>query len=127
MSAFLWAVSVELPETSNIKIASGSPLIKKRFLACSRLFLVQSKITLSINSQAYNSWFIAKTVALRLSLILLKCEATIILSLGCTASNCKVIAVEKTNVPSLPDKSLAKFIMSFLPPNKSESSNSSTA
>ena len=51
----------------------------------------------------------------------------ITLSLGCRASNCSVIAVEKTNVPSLPDKSFAMFMVSSLPPNKSKSSNSSTA
>ena len=53
----------------------------------------------------------------------MKCEATIILSLGCTASNCMVIAEEKTNVPSLPAKSLAIFMVVSCPPNKFEVSN----
>ena len=37
------------------------------------------------------------------------------------------MAVENTKVPSLPDNSLAMFIVASRPPNKSEASNSSTA
>ena len=49
------------------------------------------------------------------------------LSVGGKASNCRVIAVEKAKVPSLPDKNFATFIVGSFPPNKSEVKNSSTA
>ena len=50
-----------------------------------------------------------------------------ILSLGCKVSNCKVIAVENTKVPSLPANNLAKFKVVSCPPNKFEVNNSSIA
>ena len=114
-------------ETSNIKTASGSPCKKNLFFARSRLFFVQSKIVLSINSQLYKSCFIAITVASKLSFILVKWVHTIILSDGGKGSNSKVIAVEKAKVPSLPDKNFATFIVGADPPNKSDVKNSSTA
>ena len=49
------------------------------------------------------------------------------LSFGGKASNCKVIAVEKAKVPSLPDRNFATFMVGDVPPNKSEVKNSSTA
>ena len=75
----------------------------------------------------YKLWFIAVNVAFKLSFILVKCVQTIILSAGAISSNCKVMAVVKASVPSLPDKNLATFIVDFVPPNKSEAKNSSTA
>ena len=49
------------------------------------------------------------------------------LSFGGKASNCKVIAVEKAKVPSLPERNLATLMVGEFPPNKSEVKNSSTA
>ena len=88
---------------------------------------MQSKIVLSINSQLYKLCFIAVTVANKLSLILVKCEHTIILSVGGRLSNCNVMEVENARVPSLPDKNFATFKVGSVPPNKSEVKNSSTA
>ena len=49
------------------------------------------------------------------------------LSFGGIVSSCKVIAVEKARVPSLPANNLATFIVGSVPPNKSDFKNSSTA
>ena len=127
VSAKISAFSSVFAETSNIKTASGSPCKKNLFFAASLLLFVQSKMVLSINSQLYKLCFMEVTVANKLSLILVKCEQTMMLSFGGKTSNCTVIEVEKAKVPSLPERNFATLMVGWVPPNKSEVKNSSTA
>ena len=104
--ACLRASSSVFERTSSIKIAAGSPSIKKRFFCCSRLLRVQSRITLSIISQAYSLCCIPGTTASKQAVILSKCAATITPLLGGSSSNCNVISVVNARVPSLPESNL---------------------
>ena len=111
--------SSELVQISSINIALGSPSTKNLFFNCSLLFLVQSKMVLSINSHVYKLCFIAIKTASILSLMLLKCAATIQFFEGGNTSNFKVISVVKAKVPSLPVNKVDKFIFGFVPPKPS--------
>src|SRR5690606_5205427 len=112
---------------SSIKMASGSPSIKNLFLACSRLFLVQSKMVLSNNSQEYRLCFMATKVASKLFCTLVKWATTNTSFDGGNISSCKVMAVVNAKVPSLPHNNLATFMVLESPSGVEGSKSASTA